>query len=221
MIARTIVAAMPPTALLRKLAAAELAVPGRYRLGAARPSPKQLAWWQEVLRWVYDRWTQFWNAAFGRVHIGPRGAIAIGDILIAATVLVLVIVGLRLLSDLRIARRDRVRSSEPLEAVADAATLYRSACEAARGGDYAAASRQLFAASVRALDVRGCVQDERSATVGELRRRLRERETPLVAAFDDVARPFVTTVYAERAVDRHDWERARTAYLTIAPETAS
>jgi hypothetical protein len=77
----------------------------------------------------------------------------------------------------------------------------------------------LFAATVVALDLRGVVTEDPSATVGDLRRALRSRQTELVPPFDAVAAPFVASAYAERAVEPADWERAHAAFLTFAPQS--
>jgi hypothetical protein len=102
---------------------------------------------------------------------------------------------------------------------ADAQALYAQALTSAERGEYAAAARWLFRAMLALLDLRGSVRDDLSATVGELRRRLRDREGTSVPAFDAVASAFVAGTYAERPLDAAQWERARKAYADLARET--
>ena len=141
---------------------------------------------------------------------------AIGDILIGFAVLALVFAVIRLLAEFQIDRR-RAAAVEALNPARDARKLYERATAAALRGDLTAASRLLFAAAVVALDLRGVVAEDPSATVGDLRRALRSRQNELVPPFDAVAAPFVASTYAERAVEAADWERAHAAFLTFAP----
>jgi hypothetical protein len=208
---------MPPLGL-RALAARELATAGRYRLAperlpAATPNDP---WWLRAFDWLRDRWTQLWNAAFLRARLGRGGAIVIGDLLIAAAVLVILFVSYRLLAEFAFERRSRRRSLESIVLPADARALYAGACERARHGEYGAASRLLFAAAISALALRGVVRDDRSATVGEFRNAVRRGDAGLVSFFDAVAAAFVTSAYAELPVEAAEWERARRAYLALA-----
>jgi hypothetical protein len=147
-----------------------------------------------------------------------NGAYVVGDILIAAVAALLIFVAVRLLATLVIDRRGASRAVR-LDDELDASTLYAAACASARSGDYGRASVTLFAAAIVVLSKRDLVRDDRSATVGELRRRLQADRTTLLAPFDDVAAPFVMGAYAERPVSSQDWERARASYLRIAGET--
>ncbi len=205
-----------PPANLRALAARELTVPGRYRLTASVTRSPETPLWLRLWTWAYDRWTDLWRATVGRAHLGRAGAVVIGDVLIALVLLVVVVVAVRLLTTLAVERRARSTSAEPLDPIVDAATLYASACERARRGDYAGASRLLFAATISALCGRGLVRDDRSATVGDLRRALRAEDGSLISSFDSVSSAFVIGTYAERPVDAMQWERARLAYLSLA-----
>lgn len=201
-----------PPANLQHLAAAELSS-ARYHLTVASP-PARPSLWAALWQWVQDRWNDLWRAAFGHVHFGRGGAIVIGDVLLTVVVILLIVVSLRLLTDLAIERR-KTRNFESLQHLPDATALYAAACEQARRADFARASALLFAATVAVLVERGAIRDDRSATVGELRRCLRVQRSELVAPFDGVASAFVTGAYAERPVTSPDWERARTAYGII------
>ena len=106
----------------------------------------------------------------------------------------------RLLAAMQIDREKRRGVSSPLELGRNARALYVQACTLAAGGNYAQAARLLFVAAVTALDLRGLMRDDASATVGELRRALRARDGALVPPFDEIAGPFVTAAYAERDV---------------------
>jgi hypothetical protein len=194
----------------------ELATPGRYHLSTKVAPPPQPTLWQQFWQWVWDRLQQIWDAFRRRIPLGSGGAIAIGDVLIGLAVLALVFGVIRLLAEFQIDRR-RAAAVEALGPARDARRLYERATAAARKGDLTAASRLLFAAAVVALDLRGVVSEDPSATVGDLRRALRARQTELVPPFDAVAAPFVASTYAERAVEPADWERAHAAFISFAP----
>lgn len=196
----------------------ELAVPGRYQLAIKVAPPPVQPWYERGWQWLMDRLHDLWQALFGRVHLGRGGAIAIGDLLIGALVLALIFVAIRFIGALQFERRRRASQIEALAPPANARELYERAHAAAGRGDLATASRLLFAATLVALDLRGAVVEDPSATVGDLRRTLRSREAGLVVPFDLVAAPFVASAYAERPVATADWERAREAFLTFAPE---
>jgi len=205
-----------PPGNLQALAARELATPGRYQLATVAPRPVETSLWTRLWTWLLDRWKDLWQATYGRAHLGRGGAVAIGDLLIAAVALLLLLVTLRLLTTLVLERRSRAATAEPLALPADAPALYAAACERARHGEYARASQFLFAATIASLSGRGLVHDDRSATVGEFQRALRRDDAALVAPFDAVSSAFVIGAYAERPVDAPDWERARQAYLSLA-----
>jgi hypothetical protein len=200
-----------PAVNLRALAQGELASPGRYQLTELPPPPVRDPWWMPAWHWLADRWNQFWNAVFARVHVGPSGMRGIGEALLAAIGLLLLYVAIRLVTGIY-ARRPAPAAAEPLAARPDSAALYRQACDGANRGDYGSAALLLFAAMVALLDVRGTIAGERSATVGDLRRELRAGDAALVPAFDAIAAPFVEKAYAERAVGAPQWQRARDAY---------
>jgi len=195
----------------------ELAVPGRYQLSEKIAPPPQQPWYGQILDWLKAQLHKLWNALFGRVHIGRTGSMAIGDLLIALAVAALLFAAIRLLAELQIVKASNARV-EALAPSQDARELYARAHRAASSGDYAGASRLLFAAAVVALDLRGIVAEDPSATVGDLRRALRSRAASLVPTFDAVAEPFVASAYAERPVAPADWERANAAFLSFAPE---
>jgi len=199
----------------------ELETPGRYHLAIAVAPPPARPWYQQIWDWLGEQFKNLWQLLYGRVHIGSGGSVAIGEVLIGLAVLALLFAVIRLLAEFQIDRRSRAAAVEALGAPQDARKLYERAHAAARNGDFAAASRLLFAASVVALDLRGVVSEDPSATVGDLRRALRSREAALVAPFDAVSAPFVASAYAERPVATADWERARDAFLTFGPDRGS
>jgi hypothetical protein len=209
-----------PPAALQRLAAAELAVPGRYRIVAPHAVPAQRSPWLYAWDWIRDRWNDLWRAAFGHAESVRNGAYVVGDILIAAVAVLLIVVALRLLATLVIDRRSAARAAR-LDDEPDASALYAAACALARSGDYGRASVALFAAAIAVLSTRDLIRDDRSATVGELRRTLQTDRTALLAPFDDVAASFVLGAYAERPVSWQDWERARASYLRIAREASA
>jgi hypothetical protein len=60
------------------------------------------------------------------------------------------------------------------------------------------------------------LRDDRSATVGDFRRALRDREEALTPSFDAVSSAYVVAAYAREPVNASQWERAREAYVSLA-----
>jgi hypothetical protein len=157
--------------------------------------------------------------AFGhRVHLGPAAGAAVGDALIAALVLLVLIVGVRLL--LAVAREgDQTRSvSRALPGPSDAAALYTAAQSAARNARYAAAIALLFRAALASLDARGVLRDDPARTVNECRSDVRVHAPALTAQFDVIARAFTGAVYAEERVDVQQWSAVERAYAAFLPQ---
>jgi hypothetical protein len=209
-----------PPADLRILAQRELAIPGRYHLGSSgHAAGRGTPWWLVAYQWFYDRWTELWRLLFERVHVGRGGAVAIGDVIVALVALLLIFIGVRLLLQVQRERRRRAQSMQALATPPSPAELHRQASEFARRGDYADACRLLFAATLAKLEVQAVVHEERSATIGEIRRALRSRAPALLVPFDAIAIAFATVAYAERPVGLGDWERAQEAYRVIGGAT--
>ncbi len=206
--------AAPPD--LQALALRELSVPGRYRI-ANPPSPPVAgeAWWMRAWDWIAERWHRFWQVLFGRAHVGRGTAADIGDILLVLIGLLFLYVVIRVVAAVQLERSASRAQSAPLAEPPSPRSLYKRACAAASRGDYGAAALLLFAATVALLDRQGAVDAASSATVGDLRRRLRVHRTALVAPFDAIAEPFVQRAYAERAIDESQWERARAAFDSL------
>lgn len=198
------------SANLQTLLRHELATSGRYQLTHAPPEVEP--WWVRPWRWLLDRWERLWKAMFGRIHVSSQTAARIGDGVLVLLGLLLIFVALRLLANLQRARDPSSTPSVSLRAPPSPRALYRAACAAADMGNYGAAILLLFAATVALLERRGDVEPTPSATVGDLRRKLRARDAGLVAPFDAVASPFVQHAYAERNVDQREWQRARDAF---------
>ncbi|MBV8530527.1 MAG: DUF4129 domain-containing protein [Candidatus Eremiobacteraeota bacterium] len=195
------------------LAQRELATAGRYRLmQPGVPPAESEPWWLRALEWIGAGWRQLWRAFFGRVHVSPQAASGIGEALLALVALTFVFIVWRILRNVQLSRSAARSTAEPLEALADPRSLYQSACEAADRGEYGNAALLLFAATVALLDRRGAVTVNRSATVGELRRKLRAANADLVAPFDAVAAPFIQKAYAERPIDAAQWRHARSSF---------
>lgn len=204
-------ATAPPD--LQAIAQRELATAGRYRLSEPPPAPPEPEpWWARAWHWLHDRWEQFWSSLFAHARIDRRSAAAIGDALLAIVAAALLLVAFLLLRNLQLRRSWKSVASEPLAASTDSALLYGHACDAASRGEYGNAVLLLFAATVALLDRSGTVAGKRSATVGDLRRQLRDGSATLVAPFDSVAAAFTQKAYAERSVEAAQWERARDAF---------
>ena len=197
---------------------AEFAVPGRYQLGQAAPPHRTLL--GLAFQWLYDRWSDLWNALASHLKIGPGGAAILGDLLVAACVAAIAIVGAHLLLRLQYEgmRNQQVTSLAPPRSAHALAAL---ATQAANAGDFARAVRLLFMAAVTLLDLRGIMRDERSATVNQLRRRLRERDGALEPAFVEIARLYTAAAYAQTPADPQAWQRARAAYDDLVARATS
>ncbi|HEY3676163.1 MAG TPA: DUF4129 domain-containing protein [Candidatus Tumulicola sp.] len=203
----------PPDGL-RAIAVRELASPA-YRW--ATPAPAQRPWWQYVTGWIGDRWDDIVRVVFGRVHGGAATGIA-GDILLALAVLVVVVFALRLLSSISLDRK-RASSAEPIYGSLGAAEWYRRAVESASNGDFANASRCLMGATVAALRERGAIEVSAGATVGELGREVFAREPRFAPSFHTVAQTFAIGTYAERPLNRAEFDGAAGAYRAISGES--
>ena len=210
----------PPGVDVVALAKRELATRGRYQLAVGKNVAEVKPWWQRAIDWLGDRWNDLWKAVFGRAHMSQGTAQTVGTLLIAVFVLVLVLIAVRLFANVELERRKRAQSVEALDGLAGAQVLYARACRSAETGAYGDAAKLLFAATVAALDMRGDVRHRTSATVREMRGTLRARGGHSVANFDAIARPFVTSAYAEREVRSDEWEAACTAYAALVPDGA-
>lgn len=199
----------------RAAVARELAVPGRYDVAARSTKPREKTPWERFWDWVGAGYDRFWKALTGKIHLGGAGQAVLGDLLLLVAAGALIFATVRLLAGWRFERASRRGASTPLDAGRNAHALYLQACALARDGAYADAARALFLAAVTAMDLRGIVRDDASATVGDMRRALRARDAATVAPFDAVAAPFVAAAYAERDVDAGEWERALAGYRRL------
>jgi hypothetical protein len=204
------------SAELRATAARELAAPGRYDLTERQVRPREKTLWERFWDGARDLYDKFWNAVFGRIHLGPQGSLAFGDAMIALFATIVLVVGVRLLIGLQIERSARNRGKfEAIEVSRSAHALYLQACDLAKNARFAMAVRVLFLAAVVALDLRGVLRDDASATVGDLRRTLRERDGRMVPPFDEVADAFIAAAYAEREILSDEWQRALDGYRAL------
>lgn len=189
----------------------------RFRIAVIRPKPK--TWWDVLLQWLSDRWTQLIDAFSKHVHVGEKASVAIGDLLIFALIALVAIVAIRLfLSSFR-EPAGVFGSARPLAQTAGADSLYALSERAADRGDYAAAIVLLFRAALAALDVHGVVHDDPSHTVNECRRAVRERSPQSAHAFDTIARAFTDALYADVPVSPQQWMAARNAFADVAPDS--
>jgi hypothetical protein len=206
--------ARPAPLALAQSVRSELDMPGRYQLHP-QEAPIRRSWWAIAFGWFVDRWDAFLKALSKRIHLGPSGSAAIGDVLVVVALLLVAIVAGRMLAVLHIERERRRMRLQPLGSQRSAHALWLQACEAAQRGAYGAAVRTLFAATVTLLDLRGVVHDDASATVNELRRAVRERNAAVESPFVEIARAYTSAAYAERPVDAALWETANAAYGTL------
>jgi hypothetical protein len=205
-------ASPPPAQLLSDLAKRELLGP-EYRLGDSN-APLRRTLWQRFWDWVADRWSDLMQWFSDRAHLGSTGSTAIGFVLMIVATVVILVVGIRLLSEIQIVRLQRGRST-PLGEPVDASAMYSRACDRAQAGDYAAAVRLLFVATIAVLDLHGAVRDDASSTVGEFRTILRRKRGDLVPAYNQIAGTFVRSAYAEQGIASAQWEGARQAFQSL------
>ncbi|MDQ2866451.1 MAG: hypothetical protein M3R51_09520 [Candidatus Eremiobacteraeota bacterium] len=193
----------------------ELAVPGRYHLGAPEHAQRR-SWWQSIAAWVGDRINEFFAWIAAHVHPGREGSAIVGDALLLGAVVLVGIVGARLLVALQLTRDRKVASASIAHADRDAQSLISAAALAATREDYASAVRALFAAAVTVLDLHGTIDDDQGATINELRRMIRTRDADAERSFGEIARYYSVAAYAQAPIDRAAWQSVRDAYAVIA-----
>jgi hypothetical protein len=196
----------PPHDIVRAVRE-ELATPGRYHLSGS--AVRERSWLQIALRWIYERYSDFAHALSVRLKVGPHAVSIFGDLVVVGVVLLVAVVAARLLISIQLERSAHARAVA-LGPARSANALARAATEAAAAGDYALATRLTLAAAVTLLDLRGHVRDDASATINELRRRL--RGMPSEPEFTTIARAYTSIAYAEEPAERESWDRARAAY---------
>jgi hypothetical protein len=202
-----------PPADPHALARAILSDP-RFRVAVVRPKPK--TWWEGLLQWFSDRWSQLIEAFAHRVHVSPNASVAIGDVLLIVLVALVVIVAARLLLGMMRDAGAPATGSHPLPLSDSGEALYaRSVCAADRG-DYSSAISLLFRATLAALDLRGVIHDDPSRTVNECRRTVRERAPESLPLFEIIARAFTAALYADVPLSQEQWSRARAAFERLA-----
>lgn len=201
----------PPHDIVRAVRA-ELTIPGRYQLHVAA---QRKSWFDLLLQKLDELYEAFIHAIARSIHIGPNVAAAIGDIVAVALVLAVAVVIARLLAGMP-SDESAFGDAEALLPQRNAQALARAAGEAASRGEYARAVRLLFGASVVLLDLRGVVHDDESATINELRRKLRARAAEATEPFGVIARAYTAAAYAERGVDEATWLDAARAYGQLA-----
>lgn len=197
---------------------AELAVPGRYHLANGGTLHRSLI--DQILQWLWDRWSEVFHALTSHIKIGPQGTSLIGDAVIVLCVVGIAAVSAHLLLQLQYerGRRDRAIALAPSRS---AHALAVAAAAAANAGDYARAIRLTLMAAVTLLDLRGVMRDERSATINELRRALRARDEELEGPFGEIARLYTAAAYAQTPAGPDAWRHARAAYDQLVTSATS
>lgn len=185
-----------------------------------KPPPK--TWWDRFKDWLGERWNTAFKALFARVHLSGVASVAIGDVLLAISMLVFLGLLARVVW-LYGRRSPGARGAvHGLDSAADPAQLAGRAAAAAGRGDYTLAVSLLFAAAVVVLHASGAFAGEPSETVGEMRRSVRSTHARFAPDFDELAHALTLSVYADARIDAQDYERARAAYdaLVRASEVA-
>ncbi|MDQ6929267.1 MAG: hypothetical protein M3126_01195 [Candidatus Eremiobacteraeota bacterium] len=181
-----------------------------YTFGAVQqPLPK--TWWERATAWVRDRWQAILGALFGRGRALGRTGVFVGDVLLAVSVAVLMLLLARLYS------RYGRRSAQPgrvsvIDAGGDPMEFCARAEDLAREGRYSPAVSELFAAALWTLRNAGAVNAQESETLGQLRARVRSHSVDLGSAFEPLATALTYAVYANARTGKAEWERARAAY---------
>lgn len=186
----------------------ELATPLRYHL-AAQPPPRE-AWWLHGLEAV----ERFLARLFAHVHGGGSVAAALSWVLLALVLGLILYLLVRLLPAVP-RPSSAVTSIEALSAERSDARLARQAFAAAERGELTTAVRLLLRAAVVQLNLRGAIEDEASATIGDLRREVMPLGERITVPFDTIASAYVGGVYAQRPVEPVTWNRARVAYEAL------
>lgn len=185
----------------------------RFRVHVANPAHK--TWWEVATSWLQDRWNELGRTFAHHVHIGAKASVAAGDIILAVTAGVVLIVAIRLISAYV---RETVIPAHAVREIAPhlaAEALFAQSMHAGELGEYAAAIALVFRAALAALDIRGVVHDQPSRTVNECRREVRERAPAFLAPFDALARIFTAALYADAPVTQAQWAAAREAYTRL------
>jgi hypothetical protein len=174
----------------------------------------QKTWWERVLDWLGERWSGIMRILFGRLHVPGRINVAVADVVLAACIVIFVAMFARIL--LLYGRRSRPASAaRPISGPADPSPLVAQSLQAARRGAYAVAVAHLFAAVVVLLHLRARLEEHRSDTVGELRRRIASHDPRLAKPFAQLTAALTKAIYAEHPLEANDWAQSLAAYRQL------
>lgn len=201
-----------------KLARTILADP-RFRPHGTAPkhSPTLL---ERAFDWLRGIWQHLIDNVARRVHISTGATNVIGELLLAALVLFILAVIVRLLLSIS---RD---ASSARVVVLDEATrrtaaeLFAEANDLAGRGAYAKAAAVLYRATLALLSERGILAESASSTVGDVSRRLRHLNRSVHGSFAPIAERFNDAAYAERPLDLNAWNEASSSYRRLAAQDA-
>lgn len=207
--------AQPPPIDPHTLARQILSQP-RFRVHIAAGQPR--TWFDIAMSWLRDRWSALVDTFAHHVHVGANATIAAGDIILALTAGVVLIVAVRLVSGYIRENATPAHAVRELSPRFAAEALFAQSVLAAERGEFTAAISLLFRAALTALDIRGVVHDEPSRTVNECRREIRERAPLFLGPFDALARIFTAALYADVPVTQAQWTAAREAYSHLIAE---
>ena len=200
----------------RTLARAILADTARYHVTQPQVRERPKSWLQRAWDWAALQWGRLLHALLGNVRLRPKTGVALGGALLLLIALLSAAALAKVAGALWRGPAARAPSAGATPLLTGA-ELYERSLAAAERHAFTRAFELLFAATIATLERRGVTRCEPSATVGDVRRDVRERAATLVAAFDAVAAPFTAAVYAARAPGHADWENANAAFLTLLP----
>ena len=188
----------------------ELATPFRYHLQSHIPAQESLL--ERAISAVVAWLRNFFERLFSHAHLSPTVAARIGDVVLGIAAAVTALLLVRLFLFLFTTRTQSRGDLKALNAQRDHRLIAEQAIAAAQRGELARAVRLLFLAAVTLLQLRGAIRDDDSATVRELQREAGLLGTTVTVPFDEIARAYVWSVYAQRPVRAETWSRLRSAY---------
>lgn len=196
------------------LARAILSDSSRYHLTQPQVRERSKNWLERAWDWSALQWSRLLESLLRNVRFSGKASIGLGAVLLFLLAAGLLAMIARALAALTRGGAKRATGACPAQSQ-DVRQLYVRSTDAAARHSLTLAMQLLFAAAVAALAERGVTRYGSGATVGDLRREVRSHDASLVAAFDAIAGPFTSAVYAERPPGEADWARARDAFLGL------
>ena len=206
-------AAVPPHDIAPTLASI-LAQPAYHERESSTEAQVRKTWWQRFLEWLASLLDRLFTGLFGAASATPLFGRLISIATITLIALLVMLVAYRFARYV-LARRRVAAATDAGEALpqpAAAAELYARALHAAAHGHYALAISLAFRAALMRLDGVGLVAYDAARTAGEYRRAVRRARAAAAPPFDELARTFTISTYAEVPAQESDWFAVAGAY---------